>query len=215
VSGGIQVPAAGSVLDTFDKEAYTETGHVTVRYPGRNGGLIAGSFGMRVWKRFGLGVAVTRSTTRETAEVAGSIPHPFFDNRPRDISGTASVRHNETGAHVQLAWLVPLTSRIRLTLSAGPSVLSVEQTILTDVGYSEVYPYDTATFTRGVATPASRSAAGINAGADAAWMLSKNLGVGAMAQYAHATARLDAGGGRRVSVGAGGVYIGAGIRASF
>jgi len=215
VSGGIQAPASSSFSDTFDIQAYTETGHVTSKYPIKRGGLVAGSFGVRVWKQFGVGIAVTRSTSRETADVSAGIPHPFFDNQPRNISGTESVHHNETGAHLQLAWLLPLSPKIRVILSGGPSVLSVEQTLLTDIHYSETYPYDTATYTGAVTTKASRTATGFNAGADVAWMFSKNLGVGAMAQFARATAKLDAGSGRRISVDAGGAYIGAGIRASF
>lgn len=215
VSGGVQAPTSSSFSDTFDIQRYTETGHVTGKYPIKSEPFVAGSFGVRIWKRLGAGVGITHISGRGSADVSAGIPHPFFDNQPRNISGTASASRSETGAHIQLAWLMPIGSRARLVVAGGPSVLSISQTFVTDVHYSETYPYDTALFSYATTTRASRAATGFNAGADVAWLFWKNLGAGAMVQFARATAKLDAGNGRRVSVKGGGTYAGIGIRAVF
>ena len=215
VSGGLQNAAAGGFSDSFTLQQYTETGQVAVHAPVKNGGLFAGSFGVRVWQRLGVGFMVTRSTSTGTATIDASIPHPLYDNQPRSISGSSPTHHNETGAHVQLAMLLPLSPRIRVILSGGPSMLKVEQTVVSNVQYSQSYPYDTASFTSATASLANDTVIGFNVGGDVAWMFSKSLGAGMMAQYAGGTAKLNAGGGRTVSVKAGGACVGAGIRASF
>jgi len=215
VSGGIQ-PAPGSFDDAFDLTLYTEKEHIAVDYPSKSGVLIAASGGYRLWKQLSIGLGVTRSSSSGSAKVNAQLPHPFFDNTLRNIEGTAHTTRAETGAHLLIGTMLPLAKRFRVLLTAGPSVLNVEQRIITDVTFSETYPYDTAAFT-GVKTSNSppRTAAGFNAGADLSWMFSKTIGAGALVQVTHARVKANAGAGRSVSFDAGGVQAGAGLRLVF
>jgi len=158
---------------------------------------------------------VTRYSRRADATVRAQLPHPFFDNRDREVEGTTSALRGETGAHLLLGWMIPVTDRLRVVVMAGPSVVNLEQTIVTDVEFSETYPYDTASYSGATTRRASRSATGFNAGADVAWMFSNRIGAGGLIQVTRARARLDAGEGRRVSVDAGGAQAAAGIRVVF
>ena len=214
VGGGYQ-PATNSFDDAFDAPLYAETERVTVRYPVEGGALVSASGGYRLWRRFTAGLGVSRYSRRSDATVTARLPHPFFDNQFRDIEGPTSTRRGETGLHVLFGWMMPVTDRVRVVFTAGPSFLHVEQTLVTDVEFSEVSPYDTATYTGATTRRASRGATGFNAGADVFWMFSRRMGAGGLVQISRATVRQDAGNGRQISVDAGGVQASGGIRFVF
>jgi len=214
VDGGVQT-SSPSLSDSFEVQEFVETGTVHVDYPKESSSLFGGSVGVRVWKRFGVGVAVTEATSRSSASVTAQIPHPFFFNRLRDIAGATDTERDELGTHIQFAYLANLGRRIRLILSAGPSVIRVEQTFVTDVKFSQEYPYDTATFTGATTRRSSASKTGFNAGADVTWMFSRQIGAGGLVRFTRATVAEDAGNGRTVSVDAGGLQVGAGVRFLF
>jgi hypothetical protein len=214
LNGGVQT-AGRQVSDSFEIEQFTETGTVDVGYPTKSSAVIEGTVGVRVWKRFGVGVAVTQASSRSSASVSAEIPHPFFDNRPRSIEGAADVERNEVAAHVQLAYLVSLAPRVRMIVSAGPSVFNVEQTFVTDVKFSQEYPYDTATFTGATTRRSTASKVGFNVGADLLWMFTSQVGAGGLVRFARATVMEDVGNGRSLSVESGGVQVAAGVRFLF
>lgn len=214
VSGGIQ-PTLNSFDDAFERELYQETERVTVGYPVKSGAVIAASGGARVWKKLTLGFGATRYNWRGSATVKARLPHPFFDNQFREIEGTTSTTRSETGAHLLIGWMLPLGDKLRLIVTAGPSVLSVGQTLVTDVQFSETFPYDTAEFTAATTTKPTRTATGFNAGADVFWMFSRRIGAGGLIQVTRARARLNAGSGRSVSADAGGAQAAIGLRVLF
>jgi hypothetical protein len=214
VSGGVQ-PTANTFSDTFDVPLYTENETVSTRYPVKGGALIAARGGYRLWRQLTLGFGVTRYTRRAPATVDAQVPHPFFDNQFRQVQGTTSATRNEAGAHLLIGWMMPLTDRFRLLLTAGPSVLSVRQTFVTSVEISETYPYDTAAFKSATTNNATVTAHGFNAGADLFWMFSQHVGAGALVQVSHARAKEPAGTERTVTVDAGGAQAGAGLRFVF
>ena len=214
VSGGVQ-PATSGFGDAFDLPLYTEQEHVTVDYPGGTGALIAASGGLRIWRRLAIGAGVTRYSGSDSSTVHASLPHPVFDNTFREIEGTAPTERTETGTHVLIGWMWPLSSKLRVLLTAGPSFISVRQDMVTNVRFSETFPFDTAEFTGVDTRTASNSAIGFNAGADVMWMFSRRIGAGALVQVTRASADLDAGGGRTVRVDAGGAQVGAGLRFVF
>ena len=87
VSGGVQ-QAAEEVSDRFSFAKNVETENVDVKYPMKPWGLIDLAAGYRVWKNIGVGIAVSATSGKGDADVTASIPHPFFFNQPRTITGT-------------------------------------------------------------------------------------------------------------------------------
>jgi hypothetical protein len=216
ISGGGGVQTGGSRFDdTFTLPLYAETERVTVDYPVKEGAAIDVRGGYRLWKRVTVGAGVTHYSRRSGARVRAELPHPFFDNRFRQIEGTTSAVRGETAAHVLLGWMLPLSRRMRMIVMAGPSFVNVEQTLVANVQYSEVYPYDTAEFSGATTRRATRGATGFNAGADVTWMFGHRFGAGALVQVTRARARLKAGDGRTIAVDAGGAQAAAGIRFFF
>jgi hypothetical protein len=216
LNGGIQTAGPG-LADHFEFATdIIETAKVDVRYPAKPSVLIDGGLGLRLWKNLGVGVAVSHATVDGTAEIDAQIPHPFYLEQPRAVSGEqGGITRAETGVHVQLQISVPVASRVTLALSAGPSRLNVEQEIVTDVLYDEEYPFDVATFRSAPARRSKASVTGFNAGADLRWMFSRNIGLGGMIRFIRGSVDLETENNRPISVRAGGLQAGGGIRIGF
>ena len=214
ISGGVQV-TNNSFDDAFDLTLYTEPEHVTVGYPAKSGFLIAGSGGYRVWRQLFVGAGVTRYSSSGDAQVTARLPHPFFDNTSRPVEGTTNMTRSEVGAHLLFGWMLRPSRTVRVMLTAGPSYITASQPIVTEVTFTETYPYDTAQFTGVKTKDSSPGAAGFNAGADVFWMFGKNIGAGALVQVTHARVKASASAGRSVSFDAGGGQVGAGLRFLF
>ena len=214
-SGGAQA-APNDLSDHFTLPKNVETETIDVKYPMKPQALVDVGAAVRVWKNLGLGFAVSRAAGNGTADVTASVPHPFFFNQPRTVTGTEKgIIHAETGAHLQVQYLVPTSGHLRFILAAGPSWTTVEHEVVTNLTVVESYPYDTATFGGAVTKLAKTSAVGFNAGVDVTWMFARNTGVGGLIRYTRADVDLNAGEGRSLAMKAGGVQGGIGIRLAF
>ena len=215
VSGGVQ-QAAEEVSDRFSFAKNVETETVDVKYPMKPSGLIDLAAGYRVWKNIGVGVAVSATSGKGDADVTASVPHPFFFNQPRTVTGSESgIAHSETAVHLQLQYIVPATGRLHFTLEGGPSWVNVDHEIVTDVTVTESYPYDTAAFGGAVTKSTKASALGFNAGIDVTWLFAESVGIGGIIRYTRADVDLEAVEGRSITMKAGGLQGGVGIRVLF
>jgi hypothetical protein len=213
INGGVQ-PSIADATGRLEFEENAETANATIDYPTSGGPAFEGSIGVRLWKQIGVGVAVSRFTADGDADVTASIPHPFFFNRPREISGTQSVSRAETGVHIQVMFIVPTSNRLQVILFGGPSRIEAEQDVVTGVRYDEEFPFDTATFRSADTRSFKASEIGFHAGADVAFMFTRNLGVGALVRFSRASVDLGPDD-SRVSTDVGGVQAGGGLRISF
>jgi len=215
VSGGIQ-QAAEDVSDRFSFAKNVETENVDVKYPMKPWGLIDLAAGYRVWKNIGVAVAVSATSGKGEADVTASVPHPFFFNQPRTVTGTESdIAHSETGVHLQLQYVIPATGKLHFILEGGPSWVNVDHEVVTDVTITESYPYDTAAFGGAVTKSTKASALGFNAGIDVTWLFVESVGIGGIVRYTRADIDLKAVEGRTLSMKAGGLQGGVGIRVLF
>jgi hypothetical protein len=86
---------------------------------------------------------------------------------------------------------------------------------VTDVSASSTYPFDVATFAGATTTDVSKSQVGFNVGTDVTTPLSKYFGVGAIVRYSRASLQLPVSAGQEVTIQAGGLQIGGGVRFRF
>src|SRR5262245_28766524 len=101
VSGGIQ-QAASDVSDHFSFSKNQETETIDVNYQMKPWALFDAGASFRVWKGLAFGAAFSRTTGTGDAEVTANVPHPFFFNQPRTITGTDNgIQHAENGVHLQ------------------------------------------------------------------------------------------------------------------
>jgi hypothetical protein len=214
LNGGYQA-SSQTFDDDFSFEQYLEQATVDVDYEVDAGPAFDGSVMIRLWQGLGAGVGITRFSKDGLARIAGSIPHPFQFGQPRAIEGETSVDHTETGTHIQIGWMGMASRSVRYVVWAGPSWISVEQSFVTGVRYSETYPFDTAEFSFADLERASESATGFNAGVDVTWAFAKNVGVGGLVRFARATATIAPASGRTIDLDVGGFTAGGGVRLLF
>jgi len=210
--GGQTTP--GSLTDKIDLPLYQETKQITTTYPDKGGVFTSAAGRYRIWRQVTVEGGFTQSAHSGDAAITAAVPHPFFDNQPRTVQGTALSRHQETSIFGAVGWLQPLSERVHLAVSAGPAAVHVSQALVTDIKITEQYPYDMAAFARATVADSSGTAPGFFAAADLVWAFSPHVGAGGLFQITHATVSVKTGD-RTVSVDAGGLQGGGGIRFMF
>jgi hypothetical protein len=210
ISGALQPSATFS--STVKPVDFGEAAVVDTNYePGSIPGFDAGG-GVRVWRNLAVGVDVSWSSKTTAGAVSAQIPHPFFFNRPRAVSGDASgLGRDETALHLQALWMIPMRRRWQLALAGGPSWFTVGQDVVSDVTFTQAYPYDTAAFASAITVHRSGSRIGFNAGADATYSPRPHMGVGAGLMFSRASVPLD----DTLTVDAGGARLSGGLRFRF
>ncbi len=179
---------------TFDgvmtQTRYFETETITSTYDVKSGPVFDAGATVRLAGPLAVGVAVSSFSRTGGAEIAGSIPHPFFFNMNRGIVGSAGgARHKELGTHVSAVFLVPTGSRLDIAIEAGPSIFSVQQGLVGAVTYSDAYPYDAPAFESATITVSKQTVTGFHVGADVGYRFSAHVGVGAVAQVLEGVGR--------------------------
>jgi hypothetical protein len=203
--------AGSSFTDTIHPIEFGEPSTITTTYhSGFAPGFAIGG-GVRVWRQLAVGIEVGRTSRAHDADISAQVPHPFFFNQPRSVSGTATLDRTELGVHVLVSWIAPISRSWQLAISGGPSWINVDQDLVSDITVTQTYPYDTATFASAVTQKVSKGHAGFNAGVNALWTLSLHAALDLGARYAHASVPLTS----TATTDAGGAHVTAGLRLRF
>ena len=200
---------------TFVENA--ENGTFTTSYDMQAGPAFDFSAGVLVWRNVAVGVGVTRFSHNVPIGLTASVPHPFFFNRARSVTGdVVGVTREEVAVHIQARAMFKPSPRIEAMVFGGPSFFSVKQAIVNDFEITETYPYDTATFASGVTTALDESKSGFHAGVDVGYFFTRQVGVGGSLQWAGTTIAVPASGGTGTfDLKVGGMQAGGGIRFRF
>jgi len=172
--------------------------------------------GVRVAGNFGVGFSYSRLSTSGSALVSAEVPSPLVNGQPRKATSTLTeLEHIEKGFHMQAIWMLPVSDKLDVVLSGGPTFFQLSQGVVTTPKISEVGPpYTTVNMTVSMLT-VSDSQIGFNVGADLTYRFANNVGVGAMVRYAAATVGLTPEGGPALDVKVGGFQVGGGLRLRF
>jgi hypothetical protein len=214
----ITIGVSGQVTSTtftqsISFEAYAETGTIDTTYSiSQHARFTAGGV-VRVWRGLGVGVSGTTMSATDPAQISGQIPHPINANSPRALSGTADTFHHQSAIHLQAVYWFQPAPRIDVLVGGGPSFMRVEQDFVSDVSYSQTFPYDTVTFQSATLTREQKSVTGFNVGGEVGFRLVGSIGVGALARYSRATASFPDTGASSVKLG--GFEIGGGLHLTF
>jgi hypothetical protein len=172
--------------------------------------------GIRVRHNLAVGGSFSKFEKGGNVTVDAQVPHPFFFDRARKVSGTAdNLSRLETGFHGKVVYIAPASAGWEVLLSAGPSFFRVEQDLVEDIKIKETYPYDTATFDNAVARRHSSSALGFNVGADVTRLLTPHMGVGAAVVISRAKLHFDTFSDPTREFDVGGTRVGGGLRFRF
>ncbi len=180
------------------------------------GAVFDGGAGVRLANGIGLGVAVSRFERLDPVSLDARIPHPFFFNRPRSLTGTEpDLTRLETAVHVEVRWFESVSDTVELAVFGGPTLFNVRQDLVTAIGYDHAYPYDEASLASTTTAAASASAIGFHAGADIGFFFSETVGLGALIRYSGGSVDLPGEGDAMVPIDTGGFHIGGGLRLRF
>jgi hypothetical protein len=206
-----------SVTDTMTFPLNGETARFSTPYEAKPSAWVGFFFDAHVWQYLSAGIAITGYSAQADTQVTGSIPHPFFFNRARELTGdVAGVERSEGAVHLQLRAQLPLSGKTQVSVFGGPSFYQVDQDVVTSVRWTENYPFDTVSFTSAGTETRSESGTGFNVGADVAYFLGRHFGVGGRVQYSRATVSLTPGSGTgTIDTKVGGFQAGGGVRFRF
>jgi hypothetical protein len=186
---------------------YQETARFTSSYEVKSNLSIDAGGAVRLWKQLGVGVAVTSFKDERDITIEGTLPHPFFFQRDRPISGTTNGEREELAVHVNAAYFIPVNRKLQLVAFGGPSFFTVKQTLVSSINYAETFPYDTTSFTSAVTRKDKESKVGFNVGVDVAWYFSKYVGAGGIFRFSAVSVPFSPG-----DLDAGGAEVGGGLR---
>ena len=216
VLNAVQQFAANNFADAATKRENAEDGTFATAYVVKAGPAFDLAAGAVVWRQVAVAAGVSQFTVSTPASITAAIPHPFFFNRPRPVNGdVAGLKREELAIHIQARSVMPVGTRVQVMLFGGPSFFRVKQTMISDFTYDESYPYDAATFRAATTADASVSAIGFSVGTDVAFFFTRQLGLGATAQFAGTHVELPGALGTTIEVKAGGGQAGGGLRFRF
>jgi opacity protein-like surface antigen len=202
-----------SQVRTFTQ--FAEEGRIESRYSADKGW--GGELGVQWTFGAHLGVAASVSflSRDDGASFSAAFPHPLYLDHDRTASGTSGGHsYHETAGHLDLAY-THRSGSWQVSLFAGPTLVDVKADLVTDVPYTQSYPYDQVTVTGVNVGESSDTAFGVNLGGGLDYRLSPRFGLGAQVRYTHATAKVAPAGGPTVEIDAGGFQVAAGVRVFF
>jgi hypothetical protein len=190
-------------------ELFGEQGSLATTQEVGGGLLIDFSAGYKVWRNLAVGLGYSRTSSDNDVAIAASVPDPDFFDRPRPISATETgADHVEQAIHFTGTWMMPVTDKVDVGFSFGPSIFMVKQDVPTGITVNEPGPtLETVTF-----TSVDDTTAGVHFGVDVTYLVTRRIGAGFLARYTWGSAEIE-GADDKLSVG--GFQIGAGVRARF
>jgi hypothetical protein len=222
VDGSLQVMAKDFSESVRIADAFvtSESDTFNAAYARRSSALANAGLGVRLAGSFGVGVAASWSTRSGQAAFDLSVPSPLTANAPRTVSDSVDgLARTESAVHIEARYGIPLGSRSRVMVSAGPTIFNVKQDLVKSVEFEEFFGFEGIDLTDVERTSITRTAVGFNVGADTTVRLSSHFGLGVMARYATATVKMNPGSNssvvRSIESRAGGLQIGGGVRVLF
>jgi hypothetical protein len=208
ISGGYQ--AGSDTLTTNTPfELYDEQGTVSSSQKVSGGGLFDISAGYKVWRNLAAGVGFSHTGGSSDATVTALVPDPLVFNQLRTVTSSATdLKHSENVIHLTATWMVPVTDKIDVGVSAGPAIFRVTQDLPSAVTVTEPGPTVSAVTIDSV----TKTSVGIDIGVDVTYLVTKTMGVGGLARYTRASSDLT---GASDSATVGGFQIGGGLRIRF
>ena len=222
INGAFQGTSGTTFTETLSQDLYGET----ATYELKNGLSVGGStfdvgFGARVWSNVAAGLSISSVTTSSSLSATGTVPHPLFYNRSRNVTYQDSdLSQSNLAYHVQVSWFVPLSDDFDVAIFAGPSFFTIDHrrgTLPVSIENSGTL-LNNAVMTELATQTSSGNATGVNVGIDATYHLMEfmgaGIGAGVMVRWSSGSVDLATASGTQ-SVDAGGVQIAVGARLRF
>ena len=224
---GLAMAAQDTFAMTAPIDRFTEPAELAAHYVLPRAASFEVGAGVMITRRLGIGASYDGTMHEHAAELRARIPHPLFaDAAATDMAETDPVMQRiERSLSVHAMVVVAQTRRLRLRVFGGPIYYRIEQDAVDAITYNQIYfvrqPTNVVQLTGFDYARIDGSGWGAHAGADASLFLTRILGVGVFTKYDRGQVRIDnplaAGLGHpgRVTIAAGGLQAGAGVRLKF
>jgi len=202
--------------DTVTFDLNHEGAHVRSTHNIEAGPVFDITAGGRIVGNLGVGYAASYLRRTEVASINADLPHPFYFNQPRGLTGDArGLRYEELAIHVHGMWLIPFSERVQAAVFGGPTFFKIKQPMVSAVEFTDEYPFDQASYT-GVSTTEKRaSKLGYNVGVDVSAFFTQYIGIGGLVRFSRGIVKLPSPSGGTATIEAGGLQTGAGLRVRF
>lgn len=215
VNAGSQVGSAAAEQD-FTFPLYLEDARVQNRIDLSGATFFDVGGAYRISRTLWAGIAFSALTRTTSSEMTATLPHPLYFELPRRVDATVQeLEGREQGIHLSLMHPIAINRRLEIAIFGGPSHFTVTQDLVSGLNLDDTYPFEQVTIENAVSVSKSASAWGGHVGADVSWRLSPALRVGALVRFAKGSTALNTGNGDEVSISAGGLMAGAGVRVLF
>lgn len=215
VGGGLALGTL-SWTGTSTWEVNQEDATLRADYEAGTGPAVEAMIGVRVTPAFGFRAAFGWSRRDADATLEAAVPHPFFFDRPRPVSGQASgLEYSQLTTYLDLEWR-PVVGRLSLSFFGGAALVRAEADVVERIQIDEEFPFDEATF-RSAQTRQVRSDAGVgwSAGASLSHVLGHRAAVVLEGRYTRASLELSSSGSAVTPLDAGGFQLIAGLTVGF
>jgi hypothetical protein len=187
---------SSAMTDTTTATIYEESGTITSSSTFSSGSLFDVGVGLRVWRNLTVGVAYHQEQNDTNGTLTGSIPSPVFFNRPRTLNAEVpGLERKEAAAHLVFGWWVPLSDKIDVMVSGGPSFFRINQDTVSDVEIGEAGGDFSTVVADPQITRRAKSVTGFNLGADATYIVWSNdsvrVGAGGFIRFTHASTDIE------------------------
>ena len=211
---GVTESSDFGVTESRSFSIFKETATLDVNYheSSRRSGYEFGAL-VRILGPVGIVASAELFDSAPSATYRNRLPHPFFYDRLRELSGEQpALSWSERALHVDPVLSLDFGPRLSVDAFSGVSIFFTETEVLDEILYEEVFPYDSlvskgTTFRRMEARPL-----GYNLGVSTTLRLLGVLGMNFGLRYSRAEVRLDLAEGREIHFEAGGLRFGAGLR---
>ena len=209
VQGGSRTLSTSSTFNIYGSEEFGERATLDTTQDVDGGAIFDISAGYKVWRNLAVGIGFTRVASDSDVRVNATVPDPLFADRPRSVSSTVpGSEHSEVAINLSGTWMMPVTDKIDVGFSFGPTIFNVSQDVPTSISVSEPGPTITATDQNKV----DKSTVGVHFGIDATYLIRPKIGAGAFMRYTVGSVDLE---GASDNLTVGGFQIGFGVRYRF
>jgi hypothetical protein len=196
---------------------YSEPASIAASHvAGARWALVDFGAGVRVWKSVGVGATYAKFGFTEDVNVDAHVPNPVLFNQTRSATKVAPLNRNETALHFHVLWVRPVTPRIDIMLSAGPSMIKVMQDLVTGIELSEgAPPFVTVAIGNVLTVTREDRVFGLNFGIGGTYFMTPLVGVGGTLRYTTGSVSTELGDGGTADLSLGGFQVAFGARLRF
>jgi opacity protein-like surface antigen len=212
---GVYAPEALGFEESRTFVEYAEEGSFEASYTMKPG--FGGELGVEYdfIPRLGLRASLSFARRQGDGSYEARLPHPLYLDHDRLAAGRVSgLEYDQAIGSLDLV-LILGGGPVQVSILGGVAVFRVDAKLAGEFQKTEAYPYDVVEIT-GVGRRRLRDTpVGYGAALGVDWRLSRRFGLGAQARYSRARARLLTSSEDSITLDAGGLQVGLGLRLLF